>query len=239
MNTTYSIGGVIVAILLLGGYLFMTTDSLPTVSAVGEATLRAQPDEVVVYVQIEGRENTAQKAQTTMRATSLAVVSALRTLGLEERQIQQESEQVYPDYSWENGKQTLRGYIATQSVRVRTETVSDVARIVDSIVGKGGLVQGINFELSDEHAASLKTQALTAAGNDAERKARALAAGVGKELGSLVSVQNQDFQGGPIVYYARAEGADSKDAQLAAASLTPRDLEVQASVAVTYRVRRW
>lgn len=239
MNSSYTVLGLCIAILALGGYLFMGGTSGPTVSAVGEVTLQATPDEVVVYVQIEGRDKLANAAQTQMRSISEAVATAIRAQGVQDSAIQMQSEQIYQDYSWETGKQVLKGFIASQSVIVRTTDVRSVATIVDAVVGAGGLVQSINFELSDEHAASLKAEALTAAGKDAERKATALAAGVGKGIGSLVSVQNEDYSYGPMVYYARAEGASVEDAKFAAASLTPRDLDVSARVAVTYRVSRW
>lgn len=240
MNSTYGIIGLVACIIALGGYLMMTPGTVPTVSAVGEVTLSAQPDEVVVYVTIEQRHVHAHTAQMNMRTVSTAVATAVRAEGVADSAIQMQTEQLYQDYSWDEGKQTLRGYVASQTAIIRTEDMRSVADIVDAVVGAGGLVQGINFALSDAHAASLKAEALTAAGKDAERKARALAEGVGKELGSLVSVQNEDYSYGPVVYYARGEGvASSADAKFAAASLTPRDLDVSARVAVTYHLARW
>ncbi|MSS75305.1 DUF541 domain-containing protein [Candidatus Pacearchaeota archaeon] len=239
MNSSYTITGLVIAIFALGGYLFLGGASGPTVSAVGEVELSALPDEVVIYVAVEGRDKTAQVAQTQMRTISDAVATALRAQGVDDSVIQVQSEQIYQDYSWETGRQVLKGFVASQTIIVRTTETRSVASLVDSVVGAGGLVQSINFELSDAHAASVKADALTAAGKDAERKATALALGVGKGLGSLVSIMNEDYSYVPMVYYARAEGASDSDAKLAAASLTPRDVSVSARVAVTYRVSRW
>lgn len=240
MNSTYGLIGLVVVIIALGGYLVMAPGTVPTVSAIGEVTLHAPADEVVVYVAIEQRHQSAQTAQTNMRTVSDAVATAVRARGVPDSAIQMQTEQLYQDYSWETGKQVLKGFVASQSIHIRTSDVRSVAGIVDAVVEAGGLVQGINFELSDEHAASLKAEALTAAGKDAERKATALALGVGKSLGSLVSIQNEDYSYVPVVYYARGEGvASAEDAKFAAASLTPRELDVSARVAVTYRISRW
>jgi uncharacterized protein YggE len=235
----YTLLGLVIACVVLGGYLLYDSSSVPTVSAVGEVTLSAVPDEVVIYLDVTARAGTAQEAQEKMRALSESTAVALRAAGVDDSSLQQQQEQVYPDYSWETGRQILRGYIASQSIQVRTPDVREVASLIDAAVGAGALVQGINFELSDAHASDLKAEALTAAGKDAQKKATALAEGVGKSLGSVVAVQNDDYSHGPIVYYARAEGGSASDAKVAAASLTPRDVDVSARVTVTYRLSRW
>jgi uncharacterized protein YggE len=234
----YTLAGLLIACVVLGGYLFSDTAAVPTVSAVGEVTLSVVPDEVVIYLDVIARAQTAQEAQTALRTMSEKTVRGLREEGPDAR-IQQQQEQVYPDYSWETGRQVSRGYVASQSIHVRTTRVQDVARLIDAAVEGGALVQGINFELSDAHASDLKAEALTAAGKDAQKKALALAQGVGKSLGSVVSVQNDDYSYGPVVYYARAEGSDTSDAKIVAPSLTPRDVDVSARVTVTYRLSRW
>ena len=97
---------------------------------------------------------------------------------------------------------------------------------------------GINFELSPQKQSEYKTQALEQASADAKSKASATAAGLGKKLGRLVSVESQDFNYGPVVYYAKAESSSgAADAREAALQINPTDLNVYANVGVTYTIR--
>jgi len=238
-NTLWTIT-VIVAIILIGGYLFLGNQ--PTVTAQGFSSIDASPDEVSVYLNIETKAQTAQEAQSKNLEISDSVQTALTNLGTESKDIQLQNYNIYPQYDYSNGQQTQKGYIASQQIVVKVKDFKLVPGIVDKSVEAGALVQTINFELSTEKQNEIKNIALKAASEDAKKKAEATASGLGKSLGSLVSVQSQDFYyPGPIAYYAKAENTGVAEAigqaRQAAASLAPRDIETTASVSVTYKLQ--
>jgi hypothetical protein len=249
MNTNSKVIAVVLAVGVLLALWYALDSNSPMVSAQGEASLKVQPDEVSVYVTIESHNTTAEAAQTTVSSASKAVVSALRNAGVPNSSIQLQQYSIYPDYSWDSvtGRQTQKGYVATQSIIVKTSDFMKVAGMVDDVVAAGGLVSSIQFELSQAKQNEYKTQALGDAGKDAQTKAAATAAGLGKSLGRLVSVQTTDFNyPGPIMYYAKdsmttsvggmATAEDNAGAIRAAANIAPQDIDVTATLQVQYKV---
>ena len=97
----------------------------------------------------------------------------------------------------------------------------------------------INFELSTQKQNEYKAQALEMAGQDARTKAQAIASGLDKRLGKLVSVSTSDFSYQPWnIYSARADysSGDVAEAKLAATNIQPGSQEVNARINVVYKI---
>jgi len=61
---------------------------------------------------------------------------------------------------------------------------------------------------------------------------------LGKNIGKLLSIEGEEFNYGPIIYYrADSAGGSIAEAKQAAVNLVPSDLEVSASVKVEYKLR--
>lgn len=234
MDNKILIGIIIVGILLVGGYLYYNTGA--EVSAQGMSVLTVQPDEASIYLNVEARDQSAQKAKDEQAAINDKVMSALTNLGIEEKDIQTMNYNIYQEYDWNTGRQTPKGYVATQQVIVKSKDFKKVPSIVDASVDNGAVVSGINFELSQEKQNDYKAEALSAASEDAKKKAEATAAGLGKSLGRLVSVESQDFNYEPWIYYAKGEVAVASEARDAAVKITPQEQEIRATVNVRYKL---
>lgn len=233
--------GIVILVIVIAAVLIAYNVG-PNVSAQGTSTLKVQPDEVSVYVSIEARNASAQDAESENSKISEGVVSALKGIGLNESEIKFGSYSIYPEYDYSGGKQKLIDYVASQQIVVKTGRFDKISGVIDESVASGALVSSINFELSDAKQSDYKTQALEAAGKDAQAKAEATAKGLGKSLGRLVSVSAQNFNYNPWNYYSRAGGvmaADNAAAEKAASSivsLTPQDMEVSATIDVEYKL---
>jgi len=235
----FVIPGIIIIALVIAGYFYFSS---PTVAAQGFSSIKAQPDEVSIYLDIQTKAPTAQEAQNKNLEISDRTQSALIALGIPSEDIQLLNYNIYPEYTYSNGQQIQKGYIASQQIIIKVKDFKLVPSVVDKSVEAGALVQTINFELSTEKQNQVKNEALKAASEDAKKKAASTAEGLGKSLGSLVSVQSQNFDyPGPIIYYAKADTAGvaeaNGEARQAASSLAPRDIETTASVSVTYKLR--
>lgn len=224
----------VVGALIIGGYLYYNTGAV--VSAQGSSSIKVQPDEVSIYLSIETKNLTAQGAKDMNSKITDDVVTELVKLGLERKEIQFSNYNAYPDYDWSNGQQKLKGYVVNQQLVIKIKDFDLVYSIVDKSVNAGALVSYINFELSDEKQSEYKSQALTEAGKDAKEKAEATAAGLGKNLGRLVSVQSQEFNYNPWILYEKAGAMDSSGAREVAMNIQPQDEEVTASITVQYKL---
>ena len=244
MNNKILIAIVIVAILAIGAFLF-ASGGTATVTATGSAQIEAEPDKVSVNVYIEKRAPTAQEAKDLHDEALDDLVVNLIRIGIDKDDIKMQNFNVYPEYEWSDGQNKQKGFIARQDIIIETEDFDQVASIVDGTIDAGGLVSYINFELSEEKQNSYKVQALEKAGKDARRKAEATAAGLGKKLGSLVSVQSEEFNYFPYNYF-QAKTADSvsvaeaaAEVRQAAINLDPREIQVSASIRVEYKLRNF
>ena len=55
-----------------------------------------------------------------------------------------------PEFDWANGKQTLKGYLATNVIEVRLDDVTQVGDVVDAVIAAGATrVAGVRFTLKD------------------------------------------------------------------------------------------
>jgi uncharacterized protein YggE len=237
INNKLIAGILILGILLIGGYLWYNTG--PVVSSQGYASLKAQADEVSIYLNLQAIAQTAEDAKNQYNSISDKVINSLNALGYGKEKIELSNYNIYPNYDWSNGTQKITGYTANSMIIIKIDNFNKVAEIIDKTVDAGALVSAINFELSTKKQNEYKAQALKEASQDSKIKADSVASGLGKKVGRLVSVSSQEFNyPGPIVYYAgSAEKGSVASARQAAAGISPRELEVSASVSAQYKLR--
>jgi len=240
-NLTAIIITVVVIAGILAGLLVFTGrapgKNTNTISATGNSQMTVPPDEAVVYLLIETRDASADKAKDKNAKISDDVLTALIKVGVEKKDIETENFNIYPEYNWSEGTSKIIGYIASNYMKVTTKEFSNVGKIVDASVDAGALVNSINFELSNEKSNEYKTQALSKASQDARTKAAAIASGLGKKLGDLVSVTSSDYNYIPYPIYTRAEMATTAEMKSVATNIQPKNLEVTATVTVSYEIR--
>jgi uncharacterized protein YggE len=101
------------------------------------------------------------------------------------------------------------------------------------------LISTINFELSNDKQNQYKALALKQAGEEARIKADAIAEGVGKKIGNIVSISANEFNYYPWnVYTSSAMGAsDVAMAKEATTNIAPSTQEVSGSLSVIYKIR--
>lgn len=213
-----------------------------TISVQGQSQLKVLPDLATVYFSIETNASTAVAAKDKNAEITDALITALVKKGFERKDITTENFNVYPDYSWENGKQESRGFKATHSVKVEmpAEETSKLGDAVDAGINAGALVSYINFELSQEKQNQYKAQALNEATTDARIKAEAIASGLGKKLGDIASVSDSSFDYYPWRAYQNtlsvAEDYAGGTAKAAVSSIQPGEQDVNARISVAYRL---
>lgn len=239
---------VIVLILVVSGYLFYSSGQTAIVTATGYSEITVQPDSASVYVYIQERNDSAENAKNQAFAIGDDVITQLVKLGFERKDIQSGQVYVNPDYSWENDRSVLKGYIANQEIIVKTKNFDKVLNVINVAVDSGALISSMNFELSQEKENEYKIQALKLAGEDAKAKARAIAESQGKSLGDLVDITSEDFNYRPIPYYAYSgeKGAAmdvissaNAEAKVAAMNIVPKDNEVSATINVRYKISKF
>jgi uncharacterized protein len=201
------------------------------VNAVG-TVLRA-PDRAVVQLAVETLAETAAEASTRNAATMEQVLAALRRAGVPDARIRTTRIELHPRYDHRRpeGPPLLVGYQAVNQVMVRLDELALVGRVVDAGVQAGAnRVAGIQFEISDPEAAY--HEALDEAIGRAAAEAARIAAALGEPLGPALHVASG--RTGPPTPMLRRGMAEFDMA--AATPVQPGELEVTATVSITYRL---
>jgi len=129
--------------------------STPLVRVNISESLRTPPDEASITVGTQAKASTATEAVAANKTKTEKLLAAIRAAGIRERDIQTQGIQLQPDYRWDNepggrGHQTLVGYIASNSVQVKTRDIDKLTSLLDSLTTAGAdTVYGPNFSISE------------------------------------------------------------------------------------------
>lgn len=207
-----------------------TTSEGTTLSTTGTGSVDADADLAVVSVAVTATAESADAARGQVAADVQRMRTALRDAGIPDDAVTTASFAVYPDYDYEGGERTERGFHAVHSFRI--ETAPDRAgEVVDLAVGNGANeVQGVSFTLADDTRAALRTQAIERAVTAARADADAMAGAAGL---SVTSVETMSTSGGfvPVERFDVAESAGGADSTV----FEPGPVSVSVTVQVTYR----
>jgi len=220
---------------LIGLNIFVNKGVANTISVTGNSQMTVAPDNAVVYLLIQTRNISAQEAKNENAIVFDNVLTALIKEGIERKNIETENYNIYPEYEWDN-RQELKGYIASNYIKVTTKNFDNVGKIIDASVDAGALVDYINFELSNEKNNEYKEIVLENASKDAENKAKAIANGLGKKLGKIVSVSASDYYYEPYIYYSRTTAAETNVKKIAT-NIIPKNLDISATVSISYEIK--
>ena len=202
----------------------------PTISTTGTASIETDADLAVVSVSVVKTAASADEARGQVAADVERMRTALRDANVPDEAVTTASFSVFPEYEYENGERTERGFRAVHAFRIETDPAR-AGEVVDVAVGNGATqVQGVSFTLTEETRASLRTEAIERAVTAARTDADAMAAAEGL---SVTGVHQMSTAGGfvPVEQFAVAE-----DAGAGARSTTfePGPVSVSVTVSVTY-----
>jgi uncharacterized protein YggE len=167
-------------------------------------TLRSRPDEASLTVGTQAKAATAKGAVAASKVRTEKLLAAIRAAGIRERDIQTQGLQLNPDYRYDRqpdgrGEQKLVGYIASNSVLIKTRDVDALTSLLDGLTAAGAdTVYGPNFSISDP--APLRREARVRAMGRGELEATEFARNNGFTRVRLLSVEEGvSYRGTDIV----------------------------------------
>lgn len=162
----------------------------PVITVSGSGEVERKPDYAVVVVGMQVRETSAAAASEAVGNAMLKIRKALDELNFPNMRLQTSGVSLNPAYSWQNDRgdqrQTLIGYDASSTLRVRLEDPTKIGAVIDAAVRAGAnRIHGISFELKEALAA--RQEAITMAAQAARQKAETLAAALGLRITSVLT----------------------------------------------------
>jgi len=239
---TSVIATTIIIVAIIFAVAFGKTSSGNTINVQGTATIKAMPDLVGIYFNVQTSGDTASKAKDANSEIVNKMKKNLLDLGLKEDEILTENFNVYPEYDWINGQRKEKGYTAKHSIKVElsTEETDKIGKVIDAGVNAGAGISYINFELTQESQNKYKAEAMKLAAEDAQIKAESTASGLSKKIGKLISISVNDFGYYPWRTYTSLEVDYEEDAtagKIEATNIQPSEQEISASVSAVFRLK--
>ena len=201
----------------------------------GEGKVMAKPDLAMLNLGIEAQEKTVQEAQTEAATTMTALVAALQSNGVAEKDIQTTTFGIEVVTKWneDTNEQIIIGYKVTNTVTAKMRDMGKIGPIIDAAAEAGGnltRVSSLSFTLDDPTA--YYTQAREKAMVDAKAKAEQMANLAGIKLGEPTYIsESSSYIPGPYPLKAYAEGAS------ASTPISPGELDITITVQVGYAIQ--
>jgi uncharacterized protein YggE len=203
----------------------------------GSVTKFVTPDKVEIVLAVDTLDKLAQASQSNNANISDAVRAALKKAGVQDSEIKTVSYSVNEEFDWnkETGESMSKGYRTSNSIQVTLTDIKKAGAVVDAAVNAGAnKVSGITFGLTAAKELEIRTAALSEASATAKAKADSMASGLGVSVGKVKSVSENQFYYTPN--YANYDMAKASGVSNAPTPITAGDVQVDASVAVTYEL---
>ena len=156
----------------------------------GEGRMMAAPDMAVISLRVSREGATAAGVTAEMAAAARAVLAALETQGVAERDVQTSALQLNPRWTRPADGQAPRivGYEAATGFEVRIRDLDRFGAVLDAVISDGANgFQGVRFALTDPRP--MQDGARVAAFDDAMAKARLYAEASGMMVGDIRSIR--------------------------------------------------
>lgn len=211
----------------------------PSLSVTGAGEVMSPPDQAIVRLGVTHQSPSASEAQQRVNRISQEILSGIRALGIDRKQIQTSQLTLHPVYSSEGIEPVRReqprvvGYRASNVVAVTLDRAMEkVGPVVDAGLKAGAnQIEGIHFQLKDDGEA--RRRALTEAAREAREKAETIAQALSVQITGIEEVT----EGGVSVMPAMMRGEVMMAARADASTpVSPGEVRVTASLSVRYGI---
>lgn len=208
-----------------------------TIIVTGTGKVTTLPDEASIQVSVQSDGTTAALALDLNSKDMQKVLDRLKAEGVKDSDIETSNVVVYPNryYDQSTGQEKTTGYRAENTVTVTFRDLAIIGKIFAAVVEAGAdNVYGPTWQLSEDNPAM--ATALTRAIANARSKAEAIAADQNVQLGDAIVI-SESSASTPIYMYDKAAAAGAGES-ITVPPINPQNLDVTASVTVTYRMTR-
>jgi uncharacterized protein len=184
---TFAAALILVAGLTLPGPAFAQEKMLRTLTVSGRGVENIPTTLTQVRLGVEAQGKTANQVQAEVARRSDAVVSLLKSRGVE--RLQTTGISLNPIYSYTDNKQTLTGYGAANMVSFRLPTAQAGVLLDDAVKAGASRIDGVSFVATDDAIAAAQKAALRKATQDAQAQANAVLSALNFSAKEIVSIQ--------------------------------------------------
>lgn len=227
-----------------GKYIGREFEAQEVITVSGEGEIYAKPDLAIVNFSVVSEAKTVGSAMEDNTKKMNAVIGAVKTLGVEDKDLKTTSFNISPHYEWYYTQtclyppcpqnRVLVGYEVSQTLQVK---IRDMAKIGDIIQGAtaAGSNQAGDLQLTIDNQDELKKQAREQAIEKAKNKAAELTSQLGVKL---VRITNFSESGVSPFFPSYMEGTalGKGGAEAAAPQIETGQNKIVVTVSITYQI---
>ncbi len=173
----------------------VTTTKTDTFTVTGEGKVSVPPDIAVVSIGVQAQGATVKAVQDQLNKNINAVAAAIKSTGVESRDIQTSGYNINPTYNFNGGPQRITGYQASSNLTIKVRAIDRANTVIDAATAAGATnVGGISFDVDDKTKS--QNEARQKAVADAKSKAENAAHTAGFSLGKIINY-SEDFGNAP------------------------------------------
>jgi uncharacterized protein YggE len=198
----------------------------------GEGVVKVTPDQARVRIGTESRSKVSKEAQQRNAEVMAAVQQKLAALGIQKDAIRTAGIDLQPEFDYHNGRQTLRGYVARNTIEVRIDEFARIGDVLDAAVASGATsVHDLRFDVKNRDG--VEQEALKAAVGSAMTKAGVVAAAAKRTIDRVLRIEESFVAGGPQPMMERAMMMKADATTPVAAG----EIEIRAQVRLTVAIK--
>lgn len=201
------------------------------VSVVGEGTVTAVPDEVVIRARVEHTGESAQEVKSQNDKVISDLLVYLKEFGIPSENVKTEYLRLRKEQNY-NTKEEY--YAANQALSIRVEDMDSYEELMGGLLDKGlNRIDGISFETSKED--ELQIEARKKAVLDAREKAQQYAEALGQGIGSAIEIRENGSSGPqPILRAAAMVQTEAAYDSSSGPQIAPGELEITTRINVSF-----
>ena len=206
-----------------------------TLTVTGTATVSEEPNKVDVYLGAETERVTALQSQQDNANIMAAVRAALTGIGISGDDIETTSFGISVVRDYHTQPYSIIGYRTRHILKVTSSDIDQAGQIIDAASGAGAnVINSVTFGVTTDVRDDMRKDALELAGQNAQEKAQAIAAGLGVSVSGVVQASEGGVSYSPYRSYGMYEMDVAGGAEAAPTEISAGDIDVSATVTVVY-----
>jgi len=195
------------------------------------------PDIAKVSLGIEESGSSLKTVQENLNKKSKSLVSELKKLGIDDKNIKTTSYNVYPEYNYDLKPPKISGYRVSTNYEVTIDNFDKVNEVLVKATEVGAnSIGNVSFELKDETKQKALDEAREVAVEKAKTKAKSLAKAANISLGRILNIsESQNNSITPRPMYAKAE--TSLDQAITQPEITPGETKITVNVSISWEIK--
>ena len=206
------------------------------ISVNGVGQVYVAPDIAYINVGVRSQADTVSEALEQNKAQAQAIKETLVSAGIEEKDIQTSSFNVYPQSEYDyQGTITGTFFVVENNVFVTVRELNSLGEVLDAVAKSGANnIYGISFDLQDKTSAQSQARALAV--ESARSQAQELAELAGVELGEILSISTSYSY--PTPYYGYGMGVGGGGAAVeSAVPIAAGQMQISADVTIIFEIQ--